>query len=114
MIKESAQDTDPDYWEKLLRHHYEQEQETEAQKLGKGKRIRKQINYAAGENMQQELTVRRKRLLSFFRATTRTTPPLTRETRASPTESIRTRSSKANTIERGSTATRATLICHHF
>lgn len=43
---------DPEYWEKLLRHHYEQDQETVAQKLGKGKRVRKQVNYAA-ENMGQ-------------------------------------------------------------
>jgi chromodomain-helicase-DNA-binding protein 4 len=53
VIKEEANEPDPDYWEKLLRHHYEQEQETEAQKLGKGKRVRKQVNYAS-ENMQQE------------------------------------------------------------
>ncbi|VDD91675.1 unnamed protein product [Enterobius vermicularis] len=53
VIKESAQEADPDYWEKLLRHHYEQEQETQAQKLGKGKRVRKQVNYAS-ENMQQD------------------------------------------------------------
>lgn len=43
VIKEAAQEADPDYWEKLLRHHYEQEQETQAQKLGKGKRVRKQV-----------------------------------------------------------------------
>lgn len=36
---------DPDYWEKLLRHHYEQQQEDLARNLGKGKRIRKQVNY---------------------------------------------------------------------
>uniref|UniRef100_A0A914C339 Uncharacterized protein n=1 Tax=Acrobeloides nanus TaxID=290746 RepID=A0A914C339_9BILA len=53
IIKEDVQEADPDYWEKLLRHHFEQDQETEAQKLGKGKRVRKQVNYAA-ENMQQE------------------------------------------------------------
>lgn len=47
-VKESSsQPTDPDYWEKLLRHHYEYDQEQEAQQLGKGKRIRKQINYAS-------------------------------------------------------------------
>lgn len=44
VIKEAAQEADPDYWEKLLRHHYEQEQETQAQKLGKGKRVRKQVD----------------------------------------------------------------------
>jgi chromodomain-helicase-DNA-binding protein 4 len=42
-----------DYWEKLLRHHYEHEQEQEAQQFGKGKRIRKQINYAS-EHMQSD------------------------------------------------------------
>ncbi|XP_019855875.1 PREDICTED: chromodomain-helicase-DNA-binding protein 5-like isoform X1 [Amphimedon queenslandica] len=36
---------DADFWEKLLRHHYEQQKEIEAAKLGKGKRVRKQINY---------------------------------------------------------------------
>lgn len=39
---------DPDYWEKLLRHHYEQQQEDLARNLGKGKRIRKQVNYNDG------------------------------------------------------------------
>uniref|UniRef100_A0A7E5A0P2 DNA helicase n=1 Tax=Panagrellus redivivus TaxID=6233 RepID=A0A7E5A0P2_PANRE len=53
VIAEEVNEPDPEYWEKLLRHHYEQEQETEAQKLGKGKRVRKQVNYAA-ENMQQD------------------------------------------------------------
>ncbi|CAI5442254.1 unnamed protein product [Caenorhabditis angaria] len=53
VIKEGDKEPDPDYWEKLLRHHYEQDQETEAQKLGKGKRIRKQVNYAS-ENMGQD------------------------------------------------------------
>lgn len=45
IIKADMQEADPDYWEKLLRHHYEQEQETEAQKLGKGKRVRKQVQF---------------------------------------------------------------------
>ncbi|PAV85356.1 hypothetical protein WR25_12784 isoform B [Diploscapter pachys] len=53
VIKEGDKEPDPDYWEKLLRHHYEQDQETEAQKLGKGKRVRKQVNYAS-ENMGQD------------------------------------------------------------
>ncbi|CAB3405088.1 unnamed protein product [Caenorhabditis bovis] len=53
VIKEGEKEPDPDYWEKLLRHHYEQDQEVEAQKLGKGKRVRKQVNYAA-ENMGQD------------------------------------------------------------
>ena len=34
---------DPDFWEKLLRHHYEQQRELEEAKLGKGKRVRKQV-----------------------------------------------------------------------
>ena len=37
------QQADVDYWEKLLRHHYEQEQENLAKNLGKGKRVRKQV-----------------------------------------------------------------------
>ena len=28
-----------------MRHHYEQQKEVEAAKLGKGKRVRKQVNY---------------------------------------------------------------------
>lgn len=37
--------SDPAYWVKLLRHHYEQHQEDVARTLGKGKRVRKQVNY---------------------------------------------------------------------
>lgn len=37
----------------MLRHHFEQDQEVERGKLGKGKRVRKQVNYAS-ENIQQE------------------------------------------------------------
>uniref|UniRef100_A0A914YFZ9 Helicase C-terminal domain-containing protein n=1 Tax=Panagrolaimus superbus TaxID=310955 RepID=A0A914YFZ9_9BILA len=43
VIAETVNEPDPDYWDKLLRHHYEQEQETESQKFGKGKRVRKQL-----------------------------------------------------------------------
>ncbi|UMM35871.1 hypothetical protein L5515_008295 [Caenorhabditis briggsae] len=50
MKEGDEKEPDPDYWEKLLKHHYEQDKEIEAQKLGKGKRVRKQINYAS-ENM---------------------------------------------------------------
>lgn len=48
---------DPDYWEKLLRHHYEQQQEDLASKLGKGKRNRKPVNYndAAQEDQGNDL-----------------------------------------------------------
>ncbi|XP_034241985.1 chromodomain-helicase-DNA-binding protein Mi-2 homolog isoform X2 [Thrips palmi] len=45
VIKQEAENTDPAYWVKLLRHHYEQQQEDIARTLGKGKRIRKQVNY---------------------------------------------------------------------
>jgi chromodomain-helicase-DNA-binding protein 4 len=37
--------SDPSYWVKLLRHHYEQHQEDVTRSLGKGKRNRKQVNY---------------------------------------------------------------------
>lgn len=37
--------SDPSYWVKLLRHHYEQHQEDVSRTLGKGKRNRKQVNY---------------------------------------------------------------------
>jgi chromodomain-helicase-DNA-binding protein 4 len=53
VIKEELQETDPDYWEKLLRHHFEQEQENKGKILGKGKRVRKQVNYAS-ETIQQD------------------------------------------------------------
>lgn len=45
MLKQEAEHADPAYWEKLLRHHYEQQQEDLARTLGKGKRVRKQVNY---------------------------------------------------------------------
>ena len=45
VIKQELEPSDPAYWEKLLRHHYEQQQEDLARTLGKGKRIRKQVNY---------------------------------------------------------------------
>lgn len=43
LVKE--ENSDPAYWVKLLRHHYEQHQEDIARSLGKGKRLRKQVNY---------------------------------------------------------------------
>ena len=46
ILKESSEQPDPDFWEKLLRHHYEQQRELEEAKLGKGKRIRKQVGVA--------------------------------------------------------------------
>ena len=41
--QEESDQPDPDFWEKLPRHHYEQQRELEAAKLGKGKRVRKQV-----------------------------------------------------------------------
>ena len=43
--EDSAESTDPMFWEKLLRHHYEQHQEDHLRTLGKGKRNRKPVNY---------------------------------------------------------------------
>ena len=48
ILKQEADNTDPAYWEKLLRHHYEQAQEDIARSMGKGKRVRKQVNYGDG------------------------------------------------------------------
>lgn len=46
VLKEDSTETqDPLYWEKLLRHHYEQHQEDHLRTLGKGKRNRKPVNY---------------------------------------------------------------------
>ena len=36
---------DQGYWEQLLKHHYEQQQEDIARTLGKGKRVRKQASF---------------------------------------------------------------------
>lgn len=55
---------DPDYWEKLLRHHYEQQQEDLARNLGKGKRIRKQVNYNDGS--QEDRGKRRKAWQNYY------------------------------------------------
>uniref|UniRef100_A0A3Q3VJI6 Uncharacterized protein n=1 Tax=Mola mola TaxID=94237 RepID=A0A3Q3VJI6_MOLML len=57
-IIKQEESVDPDYWEKLLRHHYEQQQEDLARNLGKGKRIRKQVNYNDGSQEDRgELTL---------------------------------------------------------
>jgi len=45
VIKEQMDKDDPQYWEKLLRNHYEQHQAEEAQAMGKGKRNKKRVNY---------------------------------------------------------------------
>lgn len=65
VIKEGTEEQDPNYWEKLLKHHYEQDQETELQKLGKGKRVRRQVNYAS-ENMGQDWSAQNVSCCSFF------------------------------------------------
>ena len=43
VLKQEVEHADPAYWEKLLRHHYEQQQEDVQRNLGKGKRVRKQV-----------------------------------------------------------------------
>merc|ERR1719410_2768571 len=48
ILKQEADNTDPAYWEKLLRHHYEQAQDDISRSMGKGKRVRKQVNYGDG------------------------------------------------------------------
>uniref|UniRef100_A0A8C1J6S1 Chromodomain helicase DNA binding protein 5 n=1 Tax=Cyprinus carpio TaxID=7962 RepID=A0A8C1J6S1_CYPCA len=53
-IIKQEENVDPDYWEKLLRHHYEQQQEDLARNLGKGKRIRKQVNYNDASQEDQD------------------------------------------------------------
>lgn len=61
-IIKQEENVDPDYWEKLLRHHYEQQQEDLARHLGKGKRIRKQVNYNDASQEDQGARARRRRL----------------------------------------------------
>lgn len=63
ILKQEVESADPAYWEKLLRHHYEQQQEDLARTLGKGKRVRKQVNYNDavgsqddGQNWQENLS----------------------------------------------------------
>lgn len=43
--EETQATTDPVYWERLLRHHFEQHQEDASRSLGKGKRLRRRVNY---------------------------------------------------------------------
>lgn len=54
ILKQEVESADPAYWEKLLRHHYEQQQEDLARTLGKGKRLRKQVNYNDAMGGSQE------------------------------------------------------------
>lgn len=54
ILKQEVESADPAYWEKLLRHHYEQQQEDIGRTLGKGKRLRKQVNYNDAMGGSQE------------------------------------------------------------
>lgn len=54
VLKQEAEQADPAYWEKLLRHHYEQHQEDMSKTLGKGKRVRKQVNYNDAMGSQED------------------------------------------------------------
>lgn len=56
ILKQEVESADPAYWEKLLRHHYEQQQEDMARTLGKGKRVRKQVNYNDAMGPQDDQT----------------------------------------------------------
>merc|ERR1712156_410964 len=49
VLQQEAEVTDPAYWEKLLRHHYEQHQEDVGKTMGKGKRVRRTVNYGDAE-----------------------------------------------------------------
>lgn len=57
VLKMEVDTADPVYWEKLLRHHYEQQMEDQSRTLGKGKRVRKQVNYNYGIENQEETNV---------------------------------------------------------
>ncbi|KAK2557310.1 Chromodomain-helicase-DNA-binding protein 3 [Acropora cervicornis] len=89
VLKQDAEAADPDYWEKLLRHHYEQFQEDEARHLGKGKRIRKQLGRIIcptlktmvtamwrKRNQMRSLTKRRQRRGGRGASDKEVTPPL--------------------------------------
>lgn len=54
IIKQELDPADPSYWERLLRHHFEQTQEDQSRVLGKGKRIRKQVNYSTTQEEEEE------------------------------------------------------------
>lgn len=54
VLKQEAEKTDSNYWENLLRHHFEQQQEDLAKSMGKGKRVRKQVNYNDTEGGKDE------------------------------------------------------------
>ncbi|VDO11755.1 unnamed protein product [Rodentolepis nana] len=54
VIKQELDTNDPAYWEKLLRHHFEQAQEDQAKLLGKGKRHRKPVNYWTNQQEEED------------------------------------------------------------
>ena len=54
VLKQEAEQADPAYWEKLLRPYWEQHQEDMTKSLGKGKRVRKQVNYNDAGNSQED------------------------------------------------------------
>lgn len=69
-IIKQEENVDPDYWEKLLRHHYEQQQEDLARNLGKGKRVRKQVNYNDAAQEDQGTTAYKTNPRRFFSTST--------------------------------------------
>ncbi|KAK4311657.1 hypothetical protein Pmani_016856 [Petrolisthes manimaculis] len=56
VLKQEVDTTDSQYWERLLRHHFEQQQEDLARTLGKGKRVRKQVNYNDAADGREDIT----------------------------------------------------------
>ncbi|KAK7933532.1 hypothetical protein WMY93_004428 [Mugilogobius chulae] len=58
-VTKQEESLDPDYWEKLLRHHYEQQQEDLARNLGKGKLRRKPVNYNDSSQEDRESVCKR-------------------------------------------------------
>lgn len=54
VIRQELDTNDPAYWEKLLRHHFEQAQEDQAKLLGKGKRHRKPVNYWTNQQEEED------------------------------------------------------------
>merc|ERR1712083_1145130 len=55
VLQQEAEVTDPAYWEKLLRHHYEQHQEDVSKTMGKGKRVRRTVNYGDADRGGKEM-----------------------------------------------------------
>lgn len=45
VLVQDEKQSNAEYWENLLRHHYEHDKEEEQSLLGKGKRVRKQVQY---------------------------------------------------------------------